>query len=96
MASITTKLDTRKANKEGHYPVKFVVSNNQTNAYISLNINLPKGAWIKNGNDRPVKSTHPGAKIILLLYEDKKNRKLICLSMQIHFVNLHSNTFPSV
>ena len=64
MASLNVKLDTRRANTNGDYPVKLVISNNQTDAYISLNIDLPERAWIKNGIERPVKTSHPGARII--------------------------------
>ena len=63
MASLTTKLDTRRSNKNGNYPVQLVISNNQTNAYIYLSIDLPEKAWIKNGLERPVRSSHPGAMI---------------------------------
>ena len=64
MASINIILDTRRTNSKGNYPAKITISNNQTDSAISLNIDLPKKAWIKNGLERPVKTSHPGAKII--------------------------------
>ena len=64
MASLNIILDTRRANSEGIYPVKITISNNQTDSSISLNIDVPKKAWIKNGLERPVKTSHSGAKII--------------------------------
>jgi hypothetical protein len=64
MASIKTKLDTRRANERGEFPVKIVICNNQTNASLSLNFYLPRKAWEKDGLRRPVKSTHSGAKTI--------------------------------
>ena len=64
MSSIRIKLDTRRADEHGNYPVKIIISHNQTNAAISLNCYLPKKAWIKDGLERPVKTSHPGAKII--------------------------------
>ena len=64
MASLTIELDKRRVNAEWNYPVKFIIRNNQTNASISVNIDLPEKAWIKNGLERPVKVSHPGAKII--------------------------------
>ncbi|MDR2917805.1 MAG: site-specific integrase [Tannerella sp.] len=64
MASILTKLDTRRADKKGNYPVKIVIFSNQTNASISLNVSIPEKAWIRNGEERPVKTTYPGAKTI--------------------------------
>jgi hypothetical protein len=36
MASILIKLDMRRANAEGKYPVKIVIFNNQTNAAIPI------------------------------------------------------------
>ena len=64
MASVRVKLDNRRADEHGNYPVKIIVFHNQTNAAISLNCYLPEKAWIKNGLERPVKVSHPGAKII--------------------------------
>jgi integrase len=64
MASIRIKLDRRKANAEGNYPVKIIIFNNQTNASVSLNLYIPEKAWSGDGLDRPVKSSHPASKII--------------------------------
>ena len=64
MASIITILDTRRKDANGNYPAKIVITHNQTNANISLNISLPEKQWIKNGLERPVKSSCPGAKTI--------------------------------
>jgi integrase len=64
MASARVKLDTRRADEYGNYPAKIIISNNQTNAAISLNCYLPKKAWVGDGLERPVKLSHPGAKII--------------------------------
>jgi integrase len=64
MASILIKLDTRRANAEGNFPVKVVIFNNQTNAAISISFSVPESAWVKDGLQRPVKSSYPGAKMI--------------------------------
>lgn len=64
MASILIKLDRRRKNAEGRYPVKIIIFNNQANAAISLNLSLPVNAWIKDGLQRPIKSTYPNAKIL--------------------------------
>ena len=64
MASIRVKLDTRRANENGNYPAKIVITNNQTNSAISLNCYLPEKAWLGDGLERPVKPSYPGAKII--------------------------------
>ena len=64
MASILIKLDKRRENAEGKYPVKIVIFNNQSNASISLSVDVPEKAWIADGVERPVKTSYPGAKII--------------------------------
>jgi integrase len=64
MASILVKLDRRRANAKGNYPVKIVIFNNQTNASISVSFSVPEGAWLKDGLRRPVKASYPGAKMI--------------------------------
>ena len=64
MASIRVKLDTRRADGKGNYPVKITITHNQTNAAISLNCFLPQKAWTGDGLERPVKTSYPGAKII--------------------------------
>jgi integrase len=64
MASILIKLDTRRANAEGKYPVKIVIFNNQTNAAIPISFSVPQGAWAGDGLQRPVKTSYPGSKMI--------------------------------
>ena len=64
MASIRVKLDTRRANENGNYPVKIVIINYNSNAAIPINCYLPEKAWIGDGLERPVKTSYPGAKII--------------------------------
>ena len=70
MASLLIKLDKRrKLDKRGKdteniYPAKLVIFNNQTSAYISLGISLPEKAWIKDGVERPVVTTHSSARTI--------------------------------
>ena len=59
MASISIKLDKRRVNAEGNYPVKIMIFNNQTDASISLSVFVPEKAWIKNGELRPIKNTYP-------------------------------------
>lgn len=64
MASILIKLDTRRANTKGDYPVKLVIVNKQTNAALSLSYYLPEKAWEGDGLRRPVKTSYPGSKLI--------------------------------
>ena len=64
MASARTKLDTRRPDEHGNYPAKIIIVSNQTNASISLNCCLPEKAWLGDGLERPVKTSHPGAKIL--------------------------------
>ena len=64
MAAIAVILDKRRENAEGNYPVKIRITNNQDNTCISLNVFLPAKSWIKNGVERPVKTSYPGAKVI--------------------------------
>jgi len=64
MASILIKLDKRRDNAEGKYPVKIVIFNNQTNASMSLSFDLPVSAWIKDGLQRPVRQSYPAAKML--------------------------------
>jgi integrase len=64
MASILIKLDRRRANAEGNFPVKLVIVNNQTNAALSLSYCLPEKAWEGDGLQRPVKASYPGSKLI--------------------------------
>ena len=64
MASLLIKLDKRRKDTEDVYPAKLVIFNNQTSAYISLGISLPEKAWVKDGAERPVITTYPGARII--------------------------------
>ena len=64
MASILIKLDKRRANTEGLYPAKIKIFCNQTDVSISLGVSLPEKAWIKDGVERPIVATHPGARII--------------------------------
>jgi integrase len=63
MASITTNLDTRKANKKGEFPAKFLIcAIGGSTAYIPLNFQLLMSDWRGNGQSRPVAGTHPLAK----------------------------------
>ena len=64
MASIRVKLDTRRANENGNYPVKIIIVHNQTNSAISINCYLPEKAWLGDGLERPVKVSYAGAKTI--------------------------------
>ena len=64
MASILVKLDKRRANAKGKYPLKLVIFNNQKNVSISLSLAVPLSAWIGDGIQRPIKVTYPGAKMI--------------------------------
>jgi len=64
MATISMILDTRNPDQKGNYPVKLRILHNQSSAYVSLNCFLPEKAWILNGVERPVKTSHPGAKVI--------------------------------
>ena len=64
MASIRVKLDTRRADEHGNFPVKIIITHNQTNSAISFNCYLPAKAWMGDGLERPVKSSYAGAKSI--------------------------------
>lgn len=64
MASILIKLDKRRKNAENRYPVKILIFNKQTNASISLGLSLPASAWIKDGVQRPIKTTYSNAKLL--------------------------------
>lgn len=64
MASVLVKLDRRRLNAEDKYPVKIIIFNNQTNAAISLGISMQEKFWIKDGIERPIKTSYPGAKMI--------------------------------
>lgn len=64
MASILIKLDKRRANAENKYPVKIIIFNNQSNASISLSLSLPAEAWIKDGMERPIKTSYPASKVL--------------------------------
>ena len=64
MASLSITLDTRRPNRGGDYPVKFVINAGKTNASIPINISLPTKSWLGNGSERPVKSSYPGSKLI--------------------------------
>ena len=64
MASLSITLDARRPNRDGDYPVKFVINAGKTNASIPINISLPIKSWLGNGFERPIKTSHPGAKLI--------------------------------
>ncbi|MDR2773304.1 MAG: site-specific integrase [Tannerella sp.] len=64
MASILIKLDKRRPNAEGDYPVKLQIFNNQTNASLSLSYYVPERAWAGDGLQRPIKAAYPGSKLI--------------------------------
>jgi integrase len=44
--------------------VKLVISNNQTDAYISLSVYVPESAWERDGLQRPVKKNYSVSKMI--------------------------------
>lgn len=67
MASIRIKLDKKRANEKGLYPVRFAIFNNQTNTSISLNLFLPESAWLGDGLQRPINQKFSGSK----LYNDQ-------------------------
>lgn len=79
MASILIKLDKRRANAEGKYPVKVILFNNQTNASISISLSLPESAWIKDGMQRPVKTNYPGSKV----YNDQIEKSYLNIKKQL-------------
>jgi hypothetical protein len=55
--SLRIKLDTRRADENGNYAAKIVISANQRNAAISINLYLPDKAWSGDGIQRPVKAS---------------------------------------
>lgn len=100
MASIQIKLDRRRANSKGEYPIKFIVLCNKTNTSISTFISVPETAWIKDGVQRPLKNTYPGSKSIndtiekhYLLMKHKlfelEGRGKICSMQAIDVKNKH-------
>jgi len=91
MAKVNVTLDTRRADKNGDFPVKLIINHNNTNASISLNFYLPEKAWIGNGIERPVKSTWPGAKAIndhLQLYYIELRKQIADIVKSVNTSNL--------
>jgi integrase len=64
MASILIKLDKRKQNRRGEYPVIIRISGNQTTTSINTGIQILPEAWISDGLLRPVKSTWGASKLL--------------------------------
>lgn len=62
MASIKVKLDTRRGNKNNEYPIKVLITNNQTNAMISTGVAVKEDFF--DGTKKAVKPNCPNAKAI--------------------------------
>jgi len=94
MANVNVTLDTRRADKNGYFPVKLIINHNNTNASIPLNFYLPEKAWIGNGIERPVKSTWPGAKTIndhLQLYYIELRKQIADIEKSVNTSNLKAS-----
>jgi integrase len=63
MATLLIKLDTRRANRRGEYPVKLAISAHGKTSYVGLSLSLPASAWQGDGLQRPVHKSFPAAKV---------------------------------
>ena len=72
MASINLKLDTRKAKKNGTFPIKLFIWNKRSMAYISANISVPENYWdngrIKLGCIPTIERYHDSEKIFAFTF----------------------------